>query len=196
MAARTEIEKRRIGHGHDQNLEEPNARGRHISEGLDAVIRVGNLPASTLVSRKIGEQRLVVCASPAYLRTHGVPQTPAELDDHACLMFRIPSTGLLRPWQFKKGRKTIDMRPPSRVAMNDGEALVASAAAGMGLAQVPTLLAAGEIAAGRLIEVLKVYAAPPVPISVVYPSTKRMTPRLRALIEALTIASDQRRQGG
>ncbi len=112
MAARTEIEKRRIGHGHDQNLEEPNARGRHISEGLDAVIRVGNLPASTLVSRKIGEQRLVVCASPAYLRTHGVPQMPAELDDHACLMFRIPCTGLLRPWQFKKGRKTMDMSPP------------------------------------------------------------------------------------
>ena len=112
MAARTEIEKRWIGHGHDQNLEEPNARGRHISEGLDAVIRVGNLPASTLVSRKIGEQRLVVCASPAYLRTHGVPQTPAELDDHACLMFRIPSTGLLRPWQFKKRRKTMDMSPP------------------------------------------------------------------------------------
>ncbi len=69
--------------------------------------------------------------------------------------------------------------------MNDGEALVASAAAGMGLAQVSTLLAAGEIAAGRLIKVMEVYAAPPVPISVVYPPTKRIPPRLRVLIEVL-----------
>lgn len=157
-----------------------------IAEGLDAVIRIGQLPDSTLVSRKIGEQSLVVCGSPDYLKERGVPRKPADIANHDCLMFRIPSTGLLRPWQFKEGRKAIEIKPAYRIAMNDGEALVTAAASGMGLIQVPTLMAAGGIANGQLVAVLQRHAPPALPISIVYPSARRITPRLRVLIEALT----------
>lgn len=157
-----------------------------IAEGLDAVIRIGQLPDSTLVSRKIGEQSLVICGAPAYLKERGVPRKPADIANHDCLLFRNPSIGLLRPWQFKESRKAIEIKPASRIAMNDGEALVAAAASGMGLIQVPTLMAAGEIANGRLVAVLQRHAPPALPISIVYPSARRITPRLRVLIEALT----------
>ena len=157
-----------------------------IKEGLDAVIRVGPLPDSTLVGRKITEQQLVVCASPAYLERRGTPRKPAEIADHECILFRLPSTGLTRPWQFQVGSKMVELKPASRIVMNDGEGLVAAAVWGMGLIQVPDLMAAAEVRSGRLVKVLQRYAAPALPISIVYPSARHLTPRLRALIDVLT----------
>jgi DNA-binding transcriptional LysR family regulator len=159
-----------------------------IKEGLDAVVRVGHLPDSSLVARQIGEQSLLVCGAPSYLRTRGTPRAPADLAAHTCLLFRMPSTGRLRPWQLQDGRRAIEFVPESACIMNDGEALVAAAAEGMGLLQVPDYMAAHEIRAGRLIEVLARYRAPPLPISVVYPSARHLTPRLRVLIEAMCAA--------
>jgi DNA-binding transcriptional LysR family regulator len=157
-----------------------------VKEGLDAVIRVGHLSDSTLVARPIGAQSLVVCGSPGYLAARGVPKRPSDLGAHACLVFRNPSTGRARAWQFEDGRRTVDYAPASPVVMNDGEALVAATAAGMGLTQVPDYMATDEIRRGRLVEVLAAYRAPPLPVSIVYPSTRGVTPRLRALIETLT----------
>lgn len=157
-----------------------------IKEGLDAVVRVGRLRDSTLVGRRIGEQHLVICASPAYLKQHGTPRKPSDIASHECILFRVPTTGMARPWQFRDGRKSIELKPASRIAMNDGEALVAAAVAGMGLIQVPEIMTAAEIDNGRLIKVLQRYAPTPMPISIVYPSARHLTPRLRALIEILT----------
>jgi len=159
-----------------------------IGEGLDAVIRIGQLSDSTLVARHIGDQALVVIAAPSYLETRGVPKTPGELASHSCLTFRNPSTGRPRPWAFHDGRRAVEFRPGSPVVMNDGEALVVAAAEGMGLAQVPDYMAVNELRRGRVAEVLKRYRAPPLPISLVYPSTRRVTPRLDALVQALMAA--------
>ena len=156
-----------------------------VKEGLDAVVRVGHLADSTLVARPIGTQSLVVCGSRGYLKERGTPKRPGDLDAHACLVFRNPSTGRPRPWQFDNGGRELDYSPTSAIVLNDGEALVAAAAEGMGLVQVPDYMAAEAIRRGRLVEVLARYRAAPLPISVVYPSTRRVTPRLRALIEAL-----------
>jgi len=159
-----------------------------IGEGLDAVVRIGHLSDSSLVARHIGNQIVVVIAAPRYLETRGVPKTPADLAPHFCLTFRNPSTGRLRPWAFHDGRRAVEFVPGSPVVMNDGEALVVAAAEGMGLTQVPDYMAVNEFRRGRVVEVLKRYRAPPLPISLVYPSTRRVSPRLRALVEALTVA--------
>ena len=157
-----------------------------IEEGLDAVIRIGHLPDSSLVAWPIGHQSLVVCASPAYLAVKGTPATPTELSAHACLAYRLPSTGRARPWQFRAGDRNEERMSESAIVMNDGEALVAAATEGMGLVQAPHYMVAGELRAGKVVEVLERFRPTPLPISLVYPSHRRVPPRVRALIEAFT----------
>lgn len=156
-----------------------------VKEGLDAAVRVGHLPDSSLVAHAVGEQSLVVCGAPGYLAARGTPRTPADLDAHACVAFRNPSTGRLRPWQFRGDGREWTFSPPAALVMDDGEALVVAAAEGLGLVQVPDYMAAAELRGGRLVEVLARYRSPSLPIAVVYPSTRRVTPRLRALIDRL-----------
>jgi len=157
-----------------------------VRESLDAVVRVGPLADSSLVARPIGEQRLLVCASPDYLKARGIPRTPTDLGTHACLVFRMPTSGRARPWQFRSGRRVFEVTPPLKVSMNDGEALVSAAVEGMGLVQVPDYMAADELGNRRLVEVLAAFRPPPTTISLVYVSKRRVTPRLRALIEAMS----------
>lgn len=153
-----------------------------VRERVDAAVRVGELSDSSLVARRVGWQQLVIVASPAYLQAHGEPRAPAELAAHQCIVFRNPSAGRHRPWQFSKAKEWL---PPSRLVLNDGEAIVAAAVAGMGLAQVPDHMASEAIAAGRLFELLPRHQPKPLPISVIYPSKRQAPPRLEVFIEAL-----------
>ena len=157
-----------------------------IREGLDAAIRTGTLGDSRLVARQIGQQSLVVCASPAYLERHGTPRIPADLGQHQCLLFRMPSSGRDRPWQFRIDGDIVEVQPESRLRLGDGEALVDAAIAGLGIAQVPDYMAADAHGAGRVVEVLREFRAPPIPISVVYPTSRMLPPRVRVLIDALS----------
>ena len=157
-----------------------------IREGLDAAIRTGALGDSRLVARQIGQQSLVVCASPAYLERHGTPRIPADLGQHQCLLFRMPSSGRDRPWQFRIDGDIVEVQPDSRLRLGDGEALVDAAIAGLGIAQVPDYMAADAHGAGRVVEVLREFRAPPIPISVVYPTSRMLPPRVRVLIDALS----------
>ena len=169
-----------------------------IRGGFDAAVRVGPLPDSTLVAHGFATQQMLVCASPGYLAQHGKPAAPDGLAAHRCMLFRMPSTGRARPWEFVVARKPTAFVPDAVVTMDDGEALVAAAVAGLGLAQVPHYMAQDDLAAGRLIEVLQPFRVPPMPISLVYPSSRQVTPRLRALQEALTgrAARAPRRRAG
>jgi len=157
-----------------------------IREGLDAVIRTGPLADSRLVGKQIGQYSLVTCASPAYLKAHGTPRTPADLAKHHCLVFRMPNTGRDRPWTFRVAGEDTEIRPEARLRLGDGEALVEAAGAGLGLVQVPDYMVADAHGAGRVAEVLRDSRAPPIPISVVYPTTRLLPPRVRALIDALS----------
>jgi LysR family transcriptional regulator for bpeEF and oprC len=151
------------------------------------VIRIGRPWDSSLVARQIGDRRLVICAAPAYLQRRGVPQKPADIPaHHQCLMFRDPASGQLRPWQQQHNRRALTLKPASAIVMNDGEALVAAAIAGLGLVQAPDNMAQGAIDAGQLLPVLPRFQAPALPVSLVYASQRSVTPRLRVLIDALS----------
>jgi DNA-binding transcriptional LysR family regulator len=156
-----------------------------VQLGLDAVVRIGELDDSSLVAQPVGAQALVTYASPAYLRRHGTPKSPADVPRHSCLVFRLPSSGRPRPWQYRDGRRRIEFVPEARYVFNDGEAIVAAAVAGAGLAQVPDYMGADALQAGQLAEVLPRFRPPDVPISLVYSSARQVTPRLRALLAAL-----------
>jgi DNA-binding transcriptional LysR family regulator len=156
-----------------------------IKEGFDAAVRVGPLRDSTFVAREIARQQLLVCASPAYVAAHGRPTAPDRLARHACLAFRQPTSGRPRPWEFSVKGSAVSVTPHGRLVLNDGEAMVAAAIAGAGLVQVPSYMAEDALARGALVELMKPYRPPALPVSLVYPGARLVTPRLRALIEVL-----------
>ena len=156
-----------------------------VKEGLDAAVRIGPLADSSLVGRMFDQQLIWTYASPAYLARHGKPGSPDELTRHTCLLFRLPSSGRDRPWQFRAGKRDFSLTPESGVRLGDGEALVQAAAAGLGLVQAPTYLAEHEVKRGRLVESLQRYRPAPLPISLVYPSHRHIPLRVRALADAL-----------
>lgn len=161
-------------------------------DGLDAVVRIGALSDSGLVARTFDRQHLVVCASPDYLARRGRPESPSALEEHVCLLFRSPTSGRDRPWDFTVDDAKVQMLPGSRFRLGDGEALVEAASVGLGLVQVPDYMAAGAIATGRLQEVLETFRPPPLPISIIYPSARLVPPRVRVLIDALTREKGER----
>ena len=156
-----------------------------VKEGIDLAIRVGALPDSTLVSRPFGSQAMVLVGSPAYLRERGTPRRLDLLAAHDALVFRMPTSGKDRPWRFRRKGKDVELRPASRVRVNDGEGLVQAALLGQGLAQLPDYFVREELARGELVEVLPGLRPAPIPISIVYPGARLVPHRVRVLLEVL-----------
>jgi DNA-binding transcriptional LysR family regulator len=156
-----------------------------VRDGLDAAIRIGALQDSRLVARRFDWQQLVFVASPAYLEARGTPLRIEDLAGHATVVFRMPSSGRVRPWQLREGRRVMEMHPSHRVQVNDGDGMVAAAREGLGLTQIPDYMAADELAAGQLVEVLVDKRPPPMPISAVLPSSRLVPPRVRLLLDTL-----------
>jgi len=156
-----------------------------IKEGVDAEVRIGPLADSCLVGRMFDQQVLSTCASPAYLAKHPAPESPNELSKHICLLFRMPSSGRSRPWQFRFDDRDYSLLHESGIQLGDGDALVQAAAAGLGLIQVPKYIVESEVKHGKLVEILQLYRPAPLPISLVYPSHRHIPLRVLALADAL-----------
>lgn len=157
-----------------------------VRDGIDLAVRIGHLQDSSLVARRIDGQSMVLCASPRYIEEHGMPRRLDDLQRHAAVVFRLPSSGRNRPWQFsRRGGGTVELNPASRVRVNDGQGIVAALCEGMGICQVPGYMVTDELASGRLVELLPGLRPPPLPISLVYPSGRLVPARVRVAIEAL-----------
>ncbi|MET3130975.1 DNA-binding transcriptional LysR family regulator [Oxalobacteraceae bacterium GrIS 1.11] len=156
-----------------------------IEERFDAVVRSGTLPDSRLMARKLGPMRFVVCGSPQYLAARGIPRHPGELQTHACLRFRYPSSGKLQEWKLDGETDAVELRLPCSLVCNNAEALMASAMHGLGLAYLPLFLAKEAIAKGALLPVLEEYEAARVTFWVLWPSKRHMPPRLRVFLDFL-----------
>lgn len=178
----------RLLHQHPQlqlDLRLQDAYADLVRDGLDVAIRIGVLQDSRLVARRFDWQQLVFVASPGYLQAHGTPQRIEDLSGHATVVFRMPSSGRLRPWQLREGRRVLELHPAHRVQVNDGDGMVAAALLGLGLIQIPDYMVADALAAGQLVEVLADKRPPPMPISAVLPSARMVPPRVRLLLESL-----------
>jgi DNA-binding transcriptional LysR family regulator len=151
-----------------------------IEEGFDAVIRGGDLADSSLMSRRLGSFRFVVCAAPIYLERHGVPRTPEELKAHLCLRFRYPSSGKIQEWILTGGV------PNLRTAMvcNNMEALREAAIRGLGIGFMPDFLARDAMAAGSLVTLLG--EQPMGQFSVLWPSSRHLSQKLRVFVDFLS----------
>jgi DNA-binding transcriptional LysR family regulator len=154
-----------------------------IEGGLDLAVRIGELADSRLVSRRLADNRRVVCGSPAYLRRRGRPRTPGDLRDHDCLLLaRQPES--TAEWVFEQdGALSVALQ--GRLMSDNGEQVHAWALAGRGLQRRSIWDVADDLAAGRLVEVLARYTSPAAPIHAVYPSRRFLPARTRLFIDLL-----------
>ncbi|MBY6203478.1 LysR family transcriptional regulator [Halomonas denitrificans] len=157
-----------------------------VEEGYDLAVRIGRLPSSSLVARRLATTRLVLCAAPDYIERHGAPESPADLARHAVLAYSLFSAG--DRWRFDgpNGSEEVKVSPVFR--SNSGDTLVAAAVAGRGIVLQPTFLVARELDRGQLTELLPGYSAGELGVHAVYPAHRHMPSRLRALVDFLVEA--------
>ena len=155
-----------------------------VDEGIDVAIRIAELPDSSLVARRVGTMRRVLCASPDYLARRGRPGSPGQLSDHETIEFSMMTPG--GEWVFEATGKDRVFRPQSRLRTNTGDAAIAAALAGRGITRVLSYMIAGPLKSGALELVLDDYGAPAVPIHIVHKEPGRTSARVRAVVDDLT----------
>lgn len=155
-----------------------------VQEGVDLAVRIGRLKDSTLIARRLFDARTVVCASPEYLDKHGVPATPADLQENDCLVY----ANLAEPgrWVYRD-KSGASQYVDVRVAMSatSGDFLSQAATQGLGVVMQPTFIAGEKICAGDLVPILTEYEWPVSPAYAVYPPTRHLSYRVRAFIDFL-----------
>jgi DNA-binding transcriptional LysR family regulator len=155
-----------------------------VEEGFDLAIRIGAPGADNLVARKLGETRLVPCASPAYLARHGAPKTPQELAGHNCFTYEYVTPRNV--WRFRdRAGNEHDVRVSGTLHSNNGDLLAEAAALDAGIVFEPAFIVGPEVRAGRLVPLLQDFVPPPVPIYAVYPSRKHLSAKVRRFVEFL-----------
>lgn len=157
-----------------------------VTSGYDCAVRLGRLQDSSLIARNVAPNRHVICASPAYLDHRGEPANPAELAAHDGLHFSLREPHLM--WQLERGGEQGSYRVGLRMRSNNGEFLQQAALAGLGLAILPTFMAAPHLLSGRLRPVLTDYGLAGGTISVVFANDKQPSVKLRALIDGMIAA--------
>lgn len=160
-----------------------------VAEGFDLAIRLGQLPDSGLVARKLEDAALLLVASPDYLQRMGTPRTLEELQRHLCLPFVMPRTGRLAPWVFRDGGDDVDWLPASSIKTSDDVlGVVSLAERGMGICQSYEFIVRERMQRGQLTEVLPQYRGRSRPFSVIYAPHRHQSAATRAMIDLLTSA--------
>jgi DNA-binding transcriptional LysR family regulator len=150
-------------------------------EHIDTALRIAHLPDSSLIARTLGSIRVVVCASPAYLKLHGAPQRPEDLMQHDCIAWSI--LGPRDTWHFQDSGRELQYPIRTRLATTLAESAVDAAAAGLGLVQTTSYQASQAISDGRLVVVLRKFECAVTPVSLVYARDRLLPLRLRAFID-------------
>lgn len=155
-----------------------------IEQGFDLAIRIARLPDSSLIARRVTEIRVVVCASPDYLKKNGTPEEPAELDHHQCLVYNLMSDQ--EHWHFfDDQQKQIKTRIRAFLKASNGEFLRDAAINGLGITLIPTFLIYQELANGSLVTLFDHYHFPAINAYAVYPQTRYLSRRVRTFVEFL-----------
>jgi DNA-binding transcriptional LysR family regulator len=157
-----------------------------VDEGYDLAVRIARLQPSSLVSRRMSSTRLVLCASPEYLRRQGTPLHPSDLAQHALIAYTLLSTG--DRWEFEGPQGPVGVTVVPRLRTNSGDTCCAAALQHRGLVLQPTFLVGPHLASGALVEVLPNYRSVELGVFAVYPSRTHLMPKVRVLIDFLVEA--------
>lgn len=154
-----------------------------VREGIDCVLRVGDLQDSAMIGRRIALLQETTCASPGYLKAHGTPRALDDLDGHKMIGFVSSATGSVIPLEFSLGDDLRKLTLPVTVSVTSAETFVAAARLGLGIIQVPRYHIANDLASGALIEILPGTPPTPTPVSLLYPHSRQLSPRVRVFID-------------
>lgn len=155
-----------------------------IADNVDCVIRGGELLDQSLVARRVANMALMTVASPAYLQAHGTPTHPDQLgSEHTMLNYFSPRNG--RPFinEFEKDGQTVEIAGPTRLSVNESNAMIAAVLAGLGVAQMGAFTAVPLIERGELVQVLADWSTHTIPLYVVYPPNRHLSAKVRAFVE-------------
>ncbi|RDK02291.1 LysR family transcriptional regulator [Paraburkholderia lacunae] len=159
--------------------------GDMVADGFDLAVRFGEPPVPSLIARKLLDTRILTVAAPSYLKKHGQPASPAELENtkHVCIKFRDPLTGYPFSWAFHRGRKKMVITPQGRLTVNDVGTLHSVCAAGQGVAQILALGAESLLANGKLVELFPDWGDEVYPLYAFYPSRHHPPAKVRAFLD-------------
>lgn len=157
-----------------------------VREGVDVVIRAGQLADSGLITRRLGWLSEVTVASPAYLERHGMPSTPDDLAGHRMIGFMSSRTGEMLPLEFTIDGQIRELRLPARITVDNSDTMADLARRGWGLVQAPRYRFAQDLAEGRLVEVLAPFPPSPTPLSALYPQNRQLAHRVRVFLDWIT----------
>jgi DNA-binding transcriptional LysR family regulator len=154
-----------------------------IQEGIDCVVRAGELGDSSLVGRRVASFEQVTCASPAYLKRYGIPRSLDDLQNHRMVAYVASASGQPYPLEFLDGKERRPAPLPSVLNVSGAEIYAASGVAGLGLIQVPRYRVEHQLNADLLRIVLPHLPPPPMPVSVLYLHNRQLSPRVRVFID-------------
>ena len=155
-----------------------------VEEGIDLAVRVHELTDSRLVARRFTELKVIHVASPDYLAKYGIPKHPKELSNHNCVI----DNSIRKPgrWRYFEGGVERHVNITGQIEVNDGNVTAEYAADGHGIAFLPDFLVQRYLDSGKLIPILKLFQAPPAPVSLVYPANRMKNPVLSEIVQYLT----------
>ena len=155
-----------------------------VQEGVDCAVRVGTLQDSSIVARPLGHIALINCASPGYVREHGVPTTPDDLSKgHWTVGYASGTAAKESPWEYLDAGRKRSLSIPSRVIVNNAENYIACCVAGVGLIQIPRFDVQHLLDSGELIEVMPEFRAASMPVSLVFSHRKQLSRRLNVFFD-------------
>ncbi|MDE1150135.1 MAG: LysR family transcriptional regulator [Azospirillaceae bacterium] len=154
-----------------------------VQDGVDCVLRVGHLQDSSLIARRIGIFQGMTCASPAYLSTHGVPETLEDLERHVAVNYFHSRTGKVVDLSFIVEGEVQEIKVDGPVSVNDADAYLTCGLEGLGLIQPAYFMAMPYLRSGQLKEVLPRWKPEPMPISAVYPHNRHLSPKVRVFVD-------------
>jgi len=154
-----------------------------LREGVDCVLRVGELADSEMIARRVALLPEVTCAAPSYIERFGMPERWDRLQGHRMIGFHSSATGYVLPLEFQVDGTLKTATLPSVLSVNAAESYSAAAKLGLGIIQVPRWGAEEAFAEGSLVPLLEDTPPSPSPVSLLYPKSRQLTPRVRVFIE-------------
>ena len=154
-----------------------------LEDGTDLAIRIGRLADSSLIARRLAPCRILLCAAPSYLATHGTPAHPSDLIRHRCIAYAYG--GDRGEWVLTGPEGEVRIRIGARLQINNGDAIQAAIREGYGIARQPDFIAAPDLAAGRMVQILPEWRLPELGIHAVYPPTRTLSAKVRSFVDFL-----------
>ncbi|GIZ53033.1 LysR family transcriptional regulator [Noviherbaspirillum aridicola] len=154
-----------------------------LEEGVDCVLRGGELADSSLIARRVASVHFVTCAAPSYIALHGRPTHPDDLLNHECVNYFSSKSGKIMEWDFARGEERVRIRVPGRIAVNDSDAYMAAVLAGMGVAQMAASNICPFLQSGQLELVLEDWCVDPLPLHIMYPQNRHLSAKVRVFVE-------------